>query len=169
MIPARLLRERKIFPLFSSIPQSPVSHPSFVSVPSPYMSVKPVSHYIHLSKKATKDQQWGKGKYETFSESLHHFLCLTDTLLPICSLWPTDMKEFSIPWNIWKSSIRVLFCFSSMLMAILIDSSLGTLLGKFHFLTGCRKCFMSTSNKVVLHKTVQMNAYAWCSFCVSHP
>lgn len=69
-----------------------------------------VSHYIPCQKKAAKDQQWGKAKYETFSESLHHFLCLTD-MLPVCSLWPTDLKEFSIPWKIWKNSIRVLFCF----------------------------------------------------------
>lgn len=90
---------------------SPISHTSFVTVPSPYVSVKLVFHYICLLKKTIKYQQWDEGKLETFSGSLHHFLCLTDALLPICSVWPTNLKEFPVPWNRWKNSINVFFFF----------------------------------------------------------
>lgn len=168
-----LLRCRETFPLFCSVGQGPISHPSFAAMPSPHVLVKSISHYIPLLKKATKVQQWGKGKHETFSGSLHHFLCLTDTLLPILTFHLQAWKSF-LSLEIYERIPKVFLvvCFvlfsSSLLMAILIDSSMWILLGKFHFLTGCHKCFTSTTNKVVLHKIAQKNSYAWCSFCISH-
>lgn len=66
MVPAVLLRWRETFPLFSSILQGPVSHPSFVAVPSPYMSVKAESHYIPFSKKGNQGSEVREGKIWSF-------------------------------------------------------------------------------------------------------